>query len=188
MADAMQKLLKTRDDIKILCLGNVIYSPHVEELRAYLKENNLDKHILMPGFYPEVEAFYASVDAFLLPSFIEGWSIAMNEAMFYEKPMILSDTGASAEVIENSDIGILIENEYGDTLNLDSALLDSTAYDKRDYDTSKNLAAAMENFADNREYWKEAGKKGLRKVVKFLNFDKIVRRYEDVFKTTLENK
>ena len=111
----------------------------------------------------------------------------MNEAMFYEKPMILTDTGASAEVIENSDIGILIENEYGDTLNLDCTLLDSTAYDKRKYDTSKNLAAAMENFADNREFWNEAGKKGLRKVIKLFNFDKIVQQYEDVFKATIEN-
>ncbi len=52
MADAMRHLLTQRRDVKILCVGNVVYPPHVEELRAYLKEHGLDQHILMPGYFP----------------------------------------------------------------------------------------------------------------------------------------
>ena len=181
MADAMKKILEVRDDIKILCIGNVVFPPHVEGLKAYLKEEKLDRHIIMPGFYPNVESFYKMADAFLQPSFIEGWSIAMNEAMFYGKPMILTRTGGAPEVIEGNDIGILIDNEYGDILNLDSALLDSMAYKQRSFKTSTALAQAMLEFGNNKEHWKEAGMKGRRKFVERYDLRQIVKRYEDIF-------
>ena len=90
-------------------------------------------------------------DAFLLPSFIEGWSIAMNEAMFYGKPLLMTDTGGASEVIEDGDIGRLIPNEYGDVTNLHSSLLDELAFNRRHFQTAAYLAQAMIEFADHRE-------------------------------------
>jgi len=188
MADAMMKILKERSDIKILCIGNVIVEDHINKFKNYLKENGLEKNILMPGHYTNIESFYDISDAFLLPSFIEGWSIAMNEAMFYEKPMILSNTGGASEVIENSDIGILIESEYGDISNLDCKILDYNAYEKRTFETSQLLADAMINFANKKEYWKEAGKNGREKIVNLYNFDKVVLKYEDIIIDILKKK
>jgi glycosyltransferase involved in cell wall biosynthesis len=186
MVDAMKKILKTRNDIKILCIGNIIYPPHIEELTNYLKTTGLDKYIVMPGYFPNIESFYNIVDAFLLPSFIEGWSIAMNEAMFYKKPMILTDTGGSADVIENNDIGILLENEYGDTINLDSQILDNIGYNQKEFKTAEKLAEAMEQFADNKEYWKKAGEKGREKILKHYNFKDIMKKYEEILVSLLK--
>ena len=188
MADAMKHILSKRKDIKIICIGNIIYPPHVTEFKNYLVNNQLDKNIIMPGYFPNIESFYSICDAFLLPSFIEGWSIAMNEAMFYEKPMILTDTGASSEVIINNDIGILIENEYGDIINLDSEVLDNLAYNQREFRTASILAEAMINFADHKEYWKEAGKGGRNKIINNYNFDIIVNQYEIVFENLIRKR
>lgn len=188
MVDAIKKVLKIRNDIKILCIGNVIYPPHVEELTSYLKNTGLDKYIVMPGYFPNIESFYNIVDAFLLPSFIEGWSIAMNEAMFYKKPMILTDTGGSADVIENNDIGILLDNEYGDSINLDSQILDNTAYNQKEFKTADKLAEYMIQFANNKEHWKKAGEKGREKILKHYNFKEIMKKYEEIFIDLLENK
>ncbi len=181
MADAMRRIAQLRSDIKILCIGNVINQPHITAFRRYLKEKSLDRSILMPGYYPHVESFYGITDAFLLPSFIEGWSIAMNEAMFYGKPLILTRTGASEEVIRDGDIGILVDNEYGDILNLDAALLDDLAYNRREFVTADQLAGAMIAMADNRDYWRAAGEKGHEKVVKEYALDRTIDRYEQVF-------
>ena len=181
MADAMKKILKVRSDIKILCIGNVIYPPHITAFSAYLKDNNLESHILMPGYFPHIEAFHQMSDAFLLPSFIEGWSIAMNEAMYYEKPMILTDTGGSSEVIHNNDIGILIPNEYGHTTNLYCELLDQLAYERREYSITDKLVDAMINFSDNRDYWRGAGQRGREKLLLNYNFDSVVQKYENIF-------
>lgn len=180
MADAMRHLLTRRQDVKILCVGNVIFPPHVDALRQYLVEHGLEQHILMPGYFPDVEDVHRMADAFLLPSFIEGWSIAMNEAMFYQKPMILTDTGASAEVIENGDVGILIPNEYGDTPNLNSKLLDELAYVPRQYAIAPRLADAMDEMASNADVWQKRGMLGRCKIYERFDFANIVKRYEEI--------
>lgn len=188
MADAMRHLLQGRRDVKILCVGNVIYPPHVEALREYLKKHNLEQHILMPGYFPDVEDVHRLADAFLLPSFIEGWSIAMNEAMFYRKPMILTDTGASAEVIEGGDIGILVPNEYGDTPDLNSKLLDDLAYAPRSYRIAPVLAEAMNQMASHREEWRRRGEMGRQKIYEHFDFSKIVKRYEEIIENVVRQK
>lgn len=185
MADAMRILLRKRTDIKILCIGNVIHQSHIDEFQSYLKAEGLDSNILMPGHFENVEAFHLITDAFILPSFIEGWSIAMNEAMFYEKPMILSNTGGASDVITNSDLGIVVENEYGDILNLDSALLDELGYNTRNYKTSQNLASAMEEFAENRDIWKTRGMLGRDKIVEGYNMQDVANKYSSVIESVL---
>jgi glycosyltransferase involved in cell wall biosynthesis len=180
MAQAMEIIRTQRSDIKLVCVGNEIYPPHVQQLRDYLKSRGLESSMSLPGFYPDVTPFFKMADAFVLPSFIEGWSIAMNEAMFYKKPMILSDTGGASEVIENEDIGILLNNEYGDVINLDAQMLDELAYSPRDYLTAPDLANAMLRFANDPMKWEAAGRLGHSKVVNRYNFSDVVNRYIDI--------
>jgi glycosyltransferase involved in cell wall biosynthesis len=178
MIDAMKHLLKMRNDVKILCVGNVVYEPHYKELVSYIQSEGLQEYIIMPGYIPDVALMHRISDAFLLPSFIEGWSIAMNEAMFYKKPMILTNTGASAEVIENEDIGILIENEYGDVVDLNSQILDELAYKPQKYRTASILAKAMNRMATDRDDWKKRAEYSREKIYNYYDFNEIVKCYE----------
>jgi glycosyltransferase involved in cell wall biosynthesis len=187
MADAMRLVLRKRQDIKILCVGNTIYPPHIDQFRADLVHWGLEKHVLMPGYFEDVASFHKTADAFLLPSLIEGWSIAKNEAMFYGKPMILSRTGGAPEVIENGDIGLLIPNEYGDIVNLDSYTLDSIGYDRRHYVTTPYLANAMTTFADNREYWKAKGAVARKKVIAKYDFSEVIQKYIKMCQIIIQN-
>ena len=179
MANSLKRILKERDDIKILCIGNTIYPPHVAELTNYIERNGLKDHMLMPGYYPAVQDPMRLADACLLPSFIEGWSIAMNEAMFYAKPMILTDIGGAAEVIENNDIGILLPTEYPDFRDLSSKYLDELAYSPRSYKLEQPLAEAMKEFADHRDKWSHAGQLGRRKLLDRYDFTNTMRQYEE---------
>lgn len=188
MVDAMKRIVAKRSDIKILCVGNPVFAPHVEALKQLIKREGLEKHMLMPGYVADVADVHRLADAFLLPSFIEGWSIAMNEAMFYEKPMILTDTGASAEVIEDDDVGILLPNEYGDTTELDSVTLDQLAYAPRAYTITPRLVEAMETMANHREEWAERGKLGRAKIYSSYDFREIVRRYEEVIEEVVREQ
>jgi glycosyltransferase involved in cell wall biosynthesis len=140
----------------------------------------------MPGYFEDVTPLHQMADAFLLPSFIEGWSIAMNEAMFNGKPMILSDTGGSREVIEGNDIGLIVANEYGEVTNLNSARLDELAYTRRKYATAPRLARAMLEFADNRQHWTEAGQRGREKILEKYRFEHIIGQYVSVLKDVLK--
>jgi glycosyltransferase involved in cell wall biosynthesis len=186
MADAMKEILKHRSDIKILCIGNIVYEPHYDQLKRYLSENGLERNILLPGYFPNVEDIYPAVDAFLMPSFIEGWSIAMNEAMFHEKPLIMTDTGGASDVIEGNDIGILLDNEYGNITSLHSQYLDELAYSPRAYKITAKLVEAIINFADNKDKWKISGKMGRYKILSRYDFDSVVEKYEKIFLKTIE--
>lgn len=185
MADAMRLILRKRDDIKILCVGNVIYPPHIERLRNDILEWGLGEHLIMPGYIGDVAPLHKMADAFLLPSFIEGWSIAMNEAMFYGKPMILTETGGAPEAIVDNDIGLLIPNEYGAVTNLDSFELDRIGYEQRSFQTSAYLANAMVKFADNREYWRRKGRGGHDKVMNLFDFSDVTERYVNIIREIL---
>jgi glycosyltransferase involved in cell wall biosynthesis len=185
MAAAMKIILETRSDIKILCIGNVIVPEHVRLLKEYLDREGLANHILMPGHYPDVEKFFRISDAFLLPSFIEGWSIAMNEAMYYEKPLLLTNTGGASEVISNEDIGILINNEYGDILNLDCEMLDRLAFDTREFKIAKDLAEAMIKMANNKKFWSLAGRAGKKKILDKYSMQAIADRYCSIMENVL---
>ncbi|HET9018189.1 MAG TPA: glycosyltransferase family 4 protein [Acetobacteraceae bacterium] len=186
MAAAMRRLLAGRRDIRIVCVGNPVVPAHVEGLRTYLREQGLDRHMLLPGYTPRVEDWFAMADAFLLPSFIEGWSIAMNEAMSFARPMIMTDTGGAAEVIEDGDTGLLIPNEYGDVTTLDGTLLDRLAYDTRDFRIADDLAGAMARFADAREQWAAAGLRGRAKLQARYGLSQIAARHRAVFDSVAE--
>lgn len=181
MAAALRRLLGQRRDIRIVCIGNVVHPPHLTGLQTYLREQGLAEHMLMPGYTPRVEDWFAMADAFLLPSFIEGWSIAMNEAMCFARPMVLTDTGGAAEVIEGDDAGILLPNEYGEVTALDCALLDRLAYDTRDFRIADALAGAMARFADDPANWAAAGLRGREKLHARYGLADIAARHRAVF-------
>jgi O-antigen biosynthesis protein len=178
MADALRIVMNSRSDIKILCLGNEIFPPHIKQLRDYIHAMGLTDHMLMPGYFNNIEDVMGICDACLMPSFIEGWSIAMNEAMFYRKPLILTDTGGASEVIGNNEIGILIPNEYGSSDSLDNKTLDELAYTPHQYRIAGLIADAMINFADNRQHWKQAGELGRQKIYSQYSFVDVVSQYE----------
>lgn len=188
MADAMRMLLRKTDKVRILCIGNTIVPHHVDQLREHIEAIGISRHMLLPGYFSDVAPFHAISDAFLLPSFIEGWSIAMNEAMFFGKPMILSDTGGSSEVIIDNDIGILLPNEYGAVGNLHSELLDDLAYNRRNFRTSAFLARAMLDFSQSPDRWRTAGLKGFQRVIDNYNFVDVVRSYLPIFKSAIAGK
>ncbi len=187
MAAAMRRLLEGgRRDIRILCAGKPVYPPHVEALTAHLRQHGLTAHMQLVGYTPRIEDLFAAADAFLLPSFIEGWSIAMNEAMAFAKPMILTDTGGASDVIENGDTGTLIDNEYGPVTAIDGPALDALAYTPHDYRIAGDLAQAMCDFADHRAEWAAAGARGRDKLRARYDLHLVAARHAAVLRDVTE--
>ncbi len=187
MAAAMRLLLAAgRRDIRIVCAGKPVYPPHLDELRAHLKQHGLEQHMLLAGYTPRIEDLFALADAFLLPSFIEGWSIAMNEAMAFGRPMILTDTGGASEVIEDGDLGVLLDNEYGPVTALDGERLNALAYTPQDYRLATALAASMRRFADDRAAWAAAGARGPAKLRARYDLQAVASRHAAVLRDVVE--
>ena len=112
----------------------------------------------------------------------------MTEAMFYQLPMILTETGGAAEVIEDNDIGILIPNEYGDVANLDLELLNSLSYVPQSYKTTGDLTDAMINMIEDRQKWRSQAEASREKVLMSYNLQRVVRNYVNEIQFVFESK
>jgi glycosyltransferase involved in cell wall biosynthesis len=188
LVDALKQVVTKYPQTRVVCIGSTVYQPHLDDLKRVISEEKLDENLLLAGYFPDTTPFYLRANCFLLPSFIEGWSIAMTEAMFYQLPMILTQTGGAAEVIEDNDIGILIPNEYGDVANLDLESLNSLSYFPQSYKTTGDLTDAMINMIEDEQKWRVQAKASREKVLMSYNLQKVVRDYVNEIQFVIESK
>jgi glycosyltransferase involved in cell wall biosynthesis len=119
-----------------------------------------------------------------MTSITEGWSLAVTEAMFFGLPMILTDTGGAAEVIENGDLGIIVPAAYEDPLQISAANLWQSCTNR----APSNLPAiisAIEDFYQRRDYWKQQGRLGREKVLAHYDVRTIAARHRCIIDSTL---
>ncbi len=86
-------------------------------LYTELKEKYKAKNISFEGFISDEQLinFYKEADVFVLPTLFEGMPTVVLEAMSYGLPIIVSDVGATAELV-NSENGFLIEKNNPEVL------------------------------------------------------------------------
>jgi glycosyltransferase involved in cell wall biosynthesis len=110
LIEAFGRLATTYPDITVLVVGdgeqkelldlrfhNELWWPKVKFAGAQTWENAM-RHL-------------SAMDAVIVPSRFEGFGLSAVEAMSASKPVIASDTGGLAEIIENGLSGILFKNE-----------------------------------------------------------------------------
>lgn len=91
-----------------------------DAINCILKKNEVDSVQLL-GNRSDVPNLLSSHNAFLLPSWSEGLSVAILEAMRAGLPIICTDVGANREMVLNGVNGFIIEP--GDSASLHKALV-----------------------------------------------------------------
>ena len=119
--------------------------------------------------------YYRLADACIAPSLIEGWSLAVNEAMFFGLPLLLTKVGSADEVIVSEDIGITIPAAYHNPLALNAANIGDYCNNPEPRNHSA-LVEAMIRFCRHPELWRERGRRGAEKLVRQFNSELIALR------------
>ncbi len=70
-----------------------------EKLKALIRRLNLEGRFFLPGFRDDIAAFYDAADAFIFPSYREGLSVALMEAMASGLPVICSRIRGNTDLI-----------------------------------------------------------------------------------------
>jgi glycosyltransferase involved in cell wall biosynthesis len=83
--------------------------PELENLKRLTKELDLVGQVSFLGFQEDVSNFLSEADAYVLPSFSEGFSIALVEAMIAKLVCIATNVGGPAEIISDRVTGLLID-------------------------------------------------------------------------------
>ena len=120
LIEACKILSSTNKDFLLLVIGD---GKERGKLESLVKSYDLDKNVQFLGWLPQniLPHYYNASDFFVLPSVIEGHSVALLEAMASGLPVIASKVGGNMETIVDGENGFLFET--GDPRNLAENLL-----------------------------------------------------------------
>lgn len=87
-------------EVKLLIVGE---GELREELEQYVGTLSLGKRVIFAGSQQQVADYYNAADCFVLSSAWEGFGIVLAEAMACGLPVIATDSGGCAEVVDNAE-------------------------------------------------------------------------------------
>jgi glycosyltransferase involved in cell wall biosynthesis len=163
LAKAFGKIAKWREDIYLLIVGpdEGGYQAQIEKL---LKKGEALNRVIFTGILTGDKKLFAlsRADIFVLPSYSEGFSMAILEAMGCGLPVIITRQCHFPEVAE-AGAGLVIE----------------PAVDQ--------LAAAMEKLLNEPQLRQEMGSNGRRLIAEKFTLDKIAEKMIEMYKEVLKN-
>jgi glycosyltransferase involved in cell wall biosynthesis len=119
---------------------------YADRLKKLAHELNIADRVHIVGFQDPVQPFLASLDLYVHPALMEGFGIAVVEAMAMGKAVVATTTGGLPEVVAQGETGLLVPP--GDAESLAAAvvslLLDGV---RREQLGSCGRARAQERFS-----------------------------------------
>ena len=103
--------------LRVVVLGRAMDEAYAQALRADLRQLGITDRFRLAGHRDPV-GFYRMADAFVLPSFWEGCSLAVAEALTAGLPAVLADVGAAASQLAHGE-GLLVEPACADLTRID---------------------------------------------------------------------
>jgi glycosyltransferase involved in cell wall biosynthesis len=84
--------------------------PQEEMLRAKIKELDIEQSVKLTGFATEEEkvAYYQTADLLISTSLMEGFGLAIAEAMACGIPVVATQVGSIPEVVSHGETGLLV--------------------------------------------------------------------------------
>lgn len=131
-------------------------------LYEYYTQNYTAPNLNYLGFADDDKLIelYKENDVFVLPTLFEGMPTVVLEAMSYGMPVIVTDTGATTELVDKTN-GIIISKEDHKSLK----------------------AAMMKLYADSDENKQKLSASSYKKVKEKFTWEKVARQHIDLFKS-----
>jgi glycosyltransferase involved in cell wall biosynthesis/SAM-dependent methyltransferase len=151
LIEAMASLVRRRPDALLLIGGSGSQRALLEERVAAL---GLDKHVTFLGFVPDgdLPSYYQAADVFVLPTReLEGFGLVTAEALACGTPVLGTPVGATPELLDPLDAGLVFEAATAEAMAADlTALLDRLDTDAV---AGERLRAACRHYAEARFDW-----------------------------------
>lgn len=97
--------------------------PYEQVLRALVDDLHVQDHVHFLGFQDPVIPILGQLDLYVHPACMEGFGIAVLEAMAMGKAVVATRTGGIPEIIENGETGVLVPPGDSHSLALAIVLL-----------------------------------------------------------------
>lgn len=141
---AIEKLVANGHKVHLLVVGDGECRHAIE---TQIKALNLQQYITLTGYQTNPKRYLALMDIFVLPSFSEGTSMTLLEAMSLGKPCVVSNVGGNPEVVAHQQSGwIFANNDLNGCITGIEALLthaQRSQYEKIAYTRYQSLFTAQ---------------------------------------------
>ena len=95
----IEALPNLRNTWYIVCGQGPLY----DEYKDLANKLGINDRVVLTGYKTDLEGYYNMADIFVLPSYQEGLSVALMEAMSSELPCVVSDIRGNKELIEDNE-------------------------------------------------------------------------------------
>lgn len=147
---AFKNLSENHSNINLLLVGSFFEGDPIEsELLNWAKSSEFVSFL---GTKKHTSLFISSFDVHVHPSYREGFSMVIQEAMALKVPVITTNIPGPSEVVENGISGILVEPH-----------------------NIAQLEKAMESLYNNRDLSKELSQKAYQRCLLYFNRDEMLR-------------
>jgi len=157
--DALVLSFPQNSSLRGLIIGD---GPAFKEVKDRIRRSGAEDRIGMAGYRADVRRCVQCMDLFILPSFSEGTSMALLEAMAAGVPAIVTAVGGNPEIVEHGQNGWV------------------TPSDSRDCLRDRILQAVADPKAA-----KEIGRAGQSRIAQQFTFNHMVRAYQALYAALL---
>jgi glycosyltransferase involved in cell wall biosynthesis len=102
---AARELRRQHANLRFILIG---IGPDQEKLERFVEANGLREAVVFAGFRHDMISVYNGLDLVVQSSCTEGMPNVVLEALLMEVPVIATDVGGTAEIIEHGQTGVLI--------------------------------------------------------------------------------
>ena len=140
-------VVQEKPNVRFFVIGEDMFGDHrryAEDLRKTVSDTKLDDRVVFTGRRNDIVDTMASIDVLVLPSLNEPFGRVIIEAMAMRKPVIATNDGGPAEIIENGVSGFLVPPKQP------SALAESMVSLIDDADKRKRMGSAGREIVEAR--------------------------------------
>ncbi len=107
MLRALPTVLASFPNLHYVIIGRG-HAGYERTLRSLVRTLGLEKAVHFVGFQEEIYSLLAAIDIYVHPALMEGFGIAVLEAMAMERPVVASRVGGIPEVVQDGVTGLLV--------------------------------------------------------------------------------
>jgi glycosyltransferase involved in cell wall biosynthesis len=115
---AASRVRRARPDVRFVLVGG---GPLEAVVRRQVRELGLAETVVFAGYREDAPVLAGAFDIFVLPSIREGFSLALIEAMALGTPVVVTQSGGPAEIVEHGRHGCVVP--VADAASLAEAIL-----------------------------------------------------------------
>jgi len=148
LLDAFYLAHRNNPAIRLVLCGPCFDDAYRQSLLEQIEKYNLSESVVLAGMRDDVPRLFNLSKGMVMPSFTEGWSLAIAEAVSIGMPVVATNVGGALEQLRGTD-GILLQAFAGDLWNVSrDHFCQATTHEHLQHALRDELCAAMLRIAD----------------------------------------